>query len=58
MIDDMLIGPIILDDSMAGHNYLHFLQNGLPKQLQDVLRLHGLLYTFSMTEPLLIKADL
>jgi len=33
MIDDMLIGPAILDDRLTGHNYLDFLQNELPKQL-------------------------
>ena len=27
MIDDMLIGPVILDDRMTGQNYLDFLQN-------------------------------
>jgi hypothetical protein len=26
MIDDMLIGPIILDDCMTGHDYLDFLK--------------------------------
>jgi hypothetical protein len=36
MIDDMLIGPVTLDDCMTGHNYLDFLQNGLPEQLEDV----------------------
>jgi len=36
MIDDMLTGPFILDDRMTGQNYLDFLQNELPKQLQDV----------------------
>jgi len=36
MIDDMLIGPIILDDRMTGQNYLDFLQNELPKELEDV----------------------
>jgi hypothetical protein len=36
MIDDMLIGPVILDDHMTGHNYLDFLQNGLPEQVEDV----------------------
>jgi hypothetical protein len=36
MIDDMLFGPLILDDRMKGHNYLDFLQNGLPEQLEDV----------------------
>jgi len=36
MIDDMLIGPVILDDLMTGQNYLDFLQNELPKQLEDV----------------------
>ena len=34
--DDMLIGPVILDDRMTGQNYLDFLQNELPKQLEDV----------------------
>jgi hypothetical protein len=32
MINDMLIGPAILDNC----NYLHVLQNGLPGQLEDV----------------------
>jgi len=36
MTDDMLISPVILDDHMAGQNYLNFLQNELPKQLEDV----------------------
>jgi hypothetical protein len=36
MIDDLLIGLIILDDRITGQNYLDFLQNGLPEQLQDV----------------------
>ena len=36
MIDYMLIGPVILDDRMTGQNYLDFLQNELPKQLEDV----------------------
>ena len=36
MIDDTLIGPVILDDLITGQNYLDFLQNELPKQLQDV----------------------
>ena len=36
MTDDVLIGPVILDDCMKGQNYPHFLQNELPKQLQDV----------------------
>jgi len=31
MIDDMLIGPVILDDRMTGQNYLDFPQNELPK---------------------------
>jgi len=35
MINDMLIGPVILD-RMTGQNYLDFLQNELPKQLEDV----------------------
>jgi hypothetical protein len=36
MIDGMLIGPVILDDFVIGHNYIDFLQNGLPAQLEDV----------------------
>ena len=36
MIDDMLIGPVILDDRKTGQNYLDFLQNELPKELEDV----------------------
>ena len=36
IIDDMLIGPVILDDRMTGQSYLDFLQNELPKQLADV----------------------
>jgi len=58
IIDDMLIGLVILDDRMTGQNYLDFLQNELPKQLEDVPWLHGLLCTFSMTEPLLIIPDM
>ena len=34
-IDDMMIGPVILDDRMTGQNYIDFLQNELPKQLED-----------------------
>jgi hypothetical protein len=36
MIDDVLVGPVVSDDSMTGHNYLDFLQSGLPEQLEDV----------------------
>ena len=36
MIDDMLIGPVILDDRMTGQTYLDFLENEIPKQLEDV----------------------
>ena len=36
MIDDMLIRPVNLDNRMTGQNYLEFLQNELPKQLEDV----------------------
>jgi hypothetical protein len=35
MINDLLIGPVILDYYMTGHNYLDFLQNGLPEKLED-----------------------
>jgi hypothetical protein len=31
-----LIGPVILEDRMTGQNYLQFLQNELPEQLEDV----------------------
>ena len=36
MIDDMLIGTVILDDRVTGKNYLDFRENGLPKELEDV----------------------
>jgi hypothetical protein len=36
MIDGMLIGLVVLDHHMTGHNYLDFLQNGLPEELEDV----------------------
>ena len=36
MIDDMLIGPVILDDRITGQNYLDFLQNELPKELEGL----------------------
>ena len=36
VIDDMLNGPVILDDLMTGQNYLDVLQNDLPKQPEDV----------------------
>jgi hypothetical protein len=35
VIDNMLIGHVISDDRMTGHNYLGFLENGLPEQLED-----------------------
>jgi hypothetical protein len=54
MIDDMLIGPVILDDHMTGHNYVDFLQNALQEQIEVV----PLATIFSMTEPLLIIPDL
>ena len=37
VLDDMLICPVILDDRMTEKNYQDFLQNELPKQLEDVL---------------------
>jgi hypothetical protein len=47
MIDDVLIDPIILDDGKPGQNYLDFLQNGLPEQLDDVpLATRFAIYTF------------
>jgi len=36
MIDDLLIGLVILDDRITRQNYLDSLQNGLPEQLEDV----------------------
>ena len=36
MMGDMLIGPVILDELVTGKNYLHFLQNGLSEQLENV----------------------
>jgi pullulanase/glycogen debranching enzyme len=36
IIDAMLTGPVILNYHMTGYNYLDFLQNGLPEQLEDV----------------------
>jgi hypothetical protein len=33
----LLIGPFILEDRMAGQNYLEFLQNELPGQLDNIL---------------------
>jgi hypothetical protein len=35
-VADMSTGPLILDDRMTGHNYLDFLQYGLPEKLEDV----------------------
>jgi len=35
IINDMLIGPVIVEDQMTGDSYLHFLQNDLPEQLED-----------------------
>jgi hypothetical protein len=32
----LLIGHVILEDRLTGQNYLEFLQNELPEQLEDV----------------------
>ena len=32
----MLIDPVIVENRMTGDSYLHFLQNDLPEQLEDV----------------------
>jgi hypothetical protein len=32
----LLIGPVVLEDRLTGQNYLEFLQNELPEQLEDV----------------------
>jgi len=58
MINDMFIGTVILDDRMTTQNYLDFLKNELPKQLEGVPLASRLLCTFSMTEPLLIIPDM
>jgi hypothetical protein len=50
----MLIGLVILDNHMTGHNYLDFLPNGLPEQLEDVSLATRIVCTFSMMEPLLV----
>jgi len=36
MIDDILIGLIILENRMTGQNHLECLQNALPEQLEDI----------------------
>jgi hypothetical protein len=36
MIDDVLIGHVILDDHMRGPNYLGILQNGLAEKVEVV----------------------
>ena len=36
IINDMLIGPAIVEDRMTGGSYLYFLQNDVPEQLEDV----------------------
>ena len=36
IINDMLIGPAIVEDRMTVDSYLYFLQNDLPKHLEDV----------------------
>jgi hypothetical protein len=57
MIGDMLIGPSILD-CMTGHNYLDFLQNGLPEQLEDAPLATWTAMHFQHDEALLITPDL
>jgi len=39
MIDDMLIGPVILDDRVTGQNYLHLLQNERNVSNADIYRM-------------------
>ena len=36
IINNMLIGHVIVEDRMTGDSYLHFLQNDIPEQLEDV----------------------
>jgi hypothetical protein len=54
MINNLLIGPIILEYCMTGHNYLDFLQNGLPEQLQNVPLATRIAIYFQHADPLLI----
>ena len=35
-INNTLIRPVVVEDRMTGGSYLHFLQNDLPEQLEDV----------------------
>ena len=37
IINDMLIGRVIIEHRMTGDSYLHFLHTDLPEQLEDVL---------------------
>ena len=48
MTDDMSIGPVILDERMTGQNYLDFLQNELPKQLEHVPYGYTVCYALSV----------
>ena len=36
IINEMLIGPVIVEDRMTGDSYLQFLQNYLPEHLEDL----------------------
>lgn len=36
IIDDQLIGPVVLDNRLNGVRYLDFLQNALPEYLEDI----------------------
>jgi hypothetical protein len=40
----LLSGPVILEDRMTGQNYLEFLKNELPEELEDV----PLLFSYSL----------
>jgi hypothetical protein len=54
MTDDMLIGPAILDNCMKGHNYLDFLQNRLPEQLEMFLWLQNYYVRLAWWSPFLL----
>jgi hypothetical protein len=56
----LLIGPVNLENRMAGQNYLELLQNELPEQLEDVPLATRIAMYFQHdgTEPLLILPDL
>ena len=58
VLDDQLIGPFILEGSLTGEAYLRFLQEELPRLLEDVpLNKRGLRIS-NMTELLILHVKL